>query len=466
MSVSEDFAGAAGALSAPWVQAQSGATTTLNRSGSGTGVASATATDEVVAYYAAGFGADQSMQVKATFINGGTDWVYTVVRASGQDATRTFFGLYNDGAGGAGHAEWFKEVNGVVTVLGNIAATAVNGDIFGMDIVGTTMTYYKNGVSQGTKVDASIASGQPGTGGFGSTMQLDDFLATDLSATAGAPPGVLDRIYNRPMGVNGMTGPWGMVAEALRALGSTVIPSADVVLAVDDLFIALGIEAPSLTQANVLVVNDATIALNIDSPALTQQNTLDVADALIGLAIDSPSLTQANVLAIADALIALSAESPSLTQANVLVVADALIALSAESPALVQANVLAVADALIALAIESPTLELPGILDVADAVIGLTIQSPALTQANVLAVSDSMVALSIEAPDLVQNYLLAVADVLVALTIETPTLTLGLGAEVRVTRIRVNRAHAILRDRSTRPIVWSWLSGPTLRQAA
>lgn len=69
-----------------------------------------------------------------------------------------------------------------LTQLGsNVTISSVtSGDTIGAEITGTTITALRNGVSVGTRTDATYTSGQPGIYMGGSGVTLDAFTASDL----------------------------------------------------------------------------------------------------------------------------------------------------------------------------------------------------------------------------------------------------------------------------------------------
>ena len=69
-----------------------------------------------------------------------------------------------------------------LTQLGaDIAISAVTaGDTIGGEITGTTITILRNGVSQGTRTDATYATGQPGVYIGASAATVESYAATDI----------------------------------------------------------------------------------------------------------------------------------------------------------------------------------------------------------------------------------------------------------------------------------------------
>ena len=76
------------------------------------------------------------------------------------------------------------------------AAFGINpnaGDVWKLEISGTTFTVYKGGVSQGTRSDSTLSTGQPGffanCGATFTNYQFDNFNSGDLGgASTTAPP--------------------------------------------------------------------------------------------------------------------------------------------------------------------------------------------------------------------------------------------------------------------------------------
>lgn len=71
---------------------------------------------------------------------------------------------------------------GTYTQLGaNITITAVtSGVTLGIEVSGTTITAYRNGVSVGTRTDSTYSSGQPGYQLYGASGALSASLAEDV----------------------------------------------------------------------------------------------------------------------------------------------------------------------------------------------------------------------------------------------------------------------------------------------
>jgi len=82
--------------------------------------------------------------------------------------------------------------NGVRTNLQGGIGSIASGDTLKLEIVGTTLKVYVNGVQVGTnQTDSNYATGQPGIAFIGSGAELDDWMADTIPTGAGGPPFVL-----------------------------------------------------------------------------------------------------------------------------------------------------------------------------------------------------------------------------------------------------------------------------------
>lgn len=188
----ETFTGGAAVLAnPPWTQAALSART-LNVDGSGSGKASAIdAGFDIIAYDNSNtYSADQYAQVViAGGLQSANNWAEVFVRCSGSGGTFAGYQFITDGAvgGGAAHTELWYYSGGVATLLRNFAVTFVTNDVMRIEVSGTTITCYQNGVSIGTQVDSHVAG--PGAGGAGvfntssNNVLLDTFESGNLSAS-------------------------------------------------------------------------------------------------------------------------------------------------------------------------------------------------------------------------------------------------------------------------------------------
>lgn len=179
----ETFTGTAGALSGSWTQQDQPGT--VNRTGSGLGKGSVNEKDLFVYWNATTFSNDQYSQVRiAGGLASGTQYVQISVRSSGtSEAAFKGYAFYTDGIAGAGHSEVARVVNGSWFALRSFATTFTTGDVVKMSIVGTKITLYKNGASIGTVTDATLTTGAPGVGVYGSTVTIDDWEGGSVAAT-------------------------------------------------------------------------------------------------------------------------------------------------------------------------------------------------------------------------------------------------------------------------------------------
>lgn len=191
----EAFGAAAGVLgNPPWTQAALSATT-LNYDGAGSGKASAfDASFDVIAYDNSNtYPADQYAQVViAGGIFSGQQYAEVFVRCSGTGGTFKGYQFLTDGktGGGAGSTELWVYSGGTATVLTNFAVTFVAGDVMRIEVKGTTVECFRNGVSLGTFTDSVAVSGAPGCGVFNSAssqVTLDNFEGGSLASSPWAP---------------------------------------------------------------------------------------------------------------------------------------------------------------------------------------------------------------------------------------------------------------------------------------
>lgn len=80
---------------------------------------------------------------------------------------------------------FIKMVAGVQTTIGSgISGTYASGNLWRLVGVGTGLEMFYNGVSQGTRTDATIASGSSGLCDFGTAGSMDDWASTDPAAAS------------------------------------------------------------------------------------------------------------------------------------------------------------------------------------------------------------------------------------------------------------------------------------------
>jgi hypothetical protein len=135
------------------------------------------------------FSANQSAQL--TISNAASDSAAAIgVRTSGHYNLGTYSGYALNARGSfAGGSALDKVVLNVGTDLIDLSATTwASGDIAKIEVTGTTITGYKNGVSLGSVVDSSLASGQPNFCLYGIAFgeRIDNWTADNLGG--GTPP--------------------------------------------------------------------------------------------------------------------------------------------------------------------------------------------------------------------------------------------------------------------------------------
>jgi hypothetical protein len=141
-----------------------------------------TATKQNYAFWNANnFLADQFTQFTATSSStGGPDSVVTTLRMSAS-------GGYACSANGASSGGIYTvNSSGTFTSLAAATVAYAAGDVLRCEAKGTTITLYKNGVSQISATDSTFASGAPGFGVYnnGSGAQLDNWSGGNLRSSA------------------------------------------------------------------------------------------------------------------------------------------------------------------------------------------------------------------------------------------------------------------------------------------
>ena len=232
----ESFTGSLAPLSGSWTQQRTAGT--VNRNGAGVGVGSVNAKDLHAFWNATTFNSDQYSQVR---IAGGltpyTQYAIVLVRASGAgDAADNNYAFATDGSSGLGHTDLSKNIKGVQTIFRNFATTFAAGDVMKIDIVGTLITCYKNGVALGTYTDASLSSGSPGIGMYGSTVTIDDWEGNSLGAVS--PPAPVATVTVSPPTATVSTGTTQQLTATDKDAGGTNLSGRTVTWASDKTAIA------------------------------------------------------------------------------------------------------------------------------------------------------------------------------------------------------------------------------------
>jgi hypothetical protein len=162
------------------------------------------------------------------------------------------------------------------TQLGSDGATTiVAGDKVTLYCNGGNVSAYINDVLElGPTAGGGNTTGKPG---FYGQVTADNFKF-EVAGSPASQPGLPDPIDARPLAVNGLTGPWGLVSEQLRAMGSTFIPDVPASPGVGDQLTARpmgvtrmtgpwGMVAEALRAMGSTVIPAATGGINADSSA-------------------------------------------------------------------------------------------------------------------------------------------------------------------------------------------------------
>lgn len=166
---SDDFNRADGALGANWASFFGGITVVSNAAQGGSLVCAARWT-------ATSFGADQTSSTTIVGFSSGTTYPGAAVR---MDASGDCYYVAVDSSNA-----YIQRLSGGtdIPIATRTSGAWANGDVIGLDIVGTTLQVLKNGAAYGaTASDATLASGQPGLYLYGSAS-VDNWTADDGAA--------------------------------------------------------------------------------------------------------------------------------------------------------------------------------------------------------------------------------------------------------------------------------------------
>ncbi len=237
-----------------------------------------------------------------------------------------------------------KVIAGVATNI--FTATGVANIIYRMEIVGTDMVFFADGVQEGgtepvsnfaTETDVGIiATGQ-------SNNNWLEYLKVDaISSGATVTP---DPISN------------------LQTLSNVTLTQQNV-FAVDDISTAQTISSPSLTQQNILGVDDLETIQNISNVSLTVGGALATNDLSNTQTSTEPSLTQAHVLSVDNIETGQTLSNVLLSVAGALEVQGLTQAQVISSVSLVQQHLLNVDDLSQLQTLSNVTLGVEGVLSV------------------------------------------------------------------------------------------------------
>jgi hypothetical protein len=182
VGASDDFNRADGALGSNWTAISGGALTISSQVAVGT--SSSAVTGDI--WTGSSFGGDQFSQiaVTSTAMSGG-QWIAAMVRAqnSGQTA---YAGLYSWNYGSQ-ELMIFKRTSGNWTQLGAAYSTGTlaAGTQLQLQAVGSTISFWQNGVQRLSVTDSSITGGAPGIIAYGTAAAADNWSggSADGSAT-------------------------------------------------------------------------------------------------------------------------------------------------------------------------------------------------------------------------------------------------------------------------------------------
>lgn len=184
LPATDSFVGASGTLpDPPWHQQSA----TVTRDGSGN--ATATGSDITAVDDANTYSNDQYSQFQIVTVSAGA---YCEIIARGSLVARTFYAFYANTGSDCGI---IKYIAGASTFLKAVVTTLTAGDVMKIQVVGTTISVFKNGSLITTQTDASIASGAAGIG-FESSGKATNWQADNVGASA-APIGKLRAFTNQ-----------------------------------------------------------------------------------------------------------------------------------------------------------------------------------------------------------------------------------------------------------------------------
>jgi hypothetical protein len=174
--------------------------------------------------------------------------------------TGTYYGYYQDG-GSTGYC--FKMVAGTWTQLGATFGSAAAGVTLKLEVQGTTLTVYHNGVSQGTRTDSAIASGVGGITGFGSStgMRADIWEAGNLStAVTGTLAKTLGTLTAAGTGTVAVGGTLAKTLGALTAAGTGTVQVAGAASITLGALTAAGVGSVTVSGVAAITLGALTLA--------------------------------------------------------------------------------------------------------------------------------------------------------------------------------------------------------------
>lgn len=275
-------------LAAPWTK--NGGTGNFNLVSNGV---QASVSDDKYYYYAGAVSSpDQYSQATMVSAPSSQDWG-PAVRIGGAGHTTTpegyFFDVYIGGSSGGVQ----KHVNGAFTIIAATASSVAPGDTLRIEVEGTALRGYKNGVLLTSTTDTSLASAGNGVGFFiyETGGSIDDWSGGDLTA----PPATAAGQYG-----------WGTYGGG--TYGSTFGASGTAVPGVESFSLNEGasvlVASSSLTDSATETAATAALASllsTVDSAVLTDVSAL--ATILLLAASDSYALSESSSYSSAVAVI-------------------------------------------------------------------------------------------------------------------------------------------------------------------
>lgn len=277
----ESFTGPAGALAGSWTQQDQPGT--LNKNGSGLGKGSVNAKDLFAFWNAVAFNNDQYSQVRiAGGLSNAVQYAQIAVRSSGtSESTYKGYAFYTDGVPGTMHSEVAKVVNGNWTALRAFSNTFAAGDVIKISAVGTTITIYKNGVALGSVTDATLTSGSPGVGVYGSTVTIDDWEGGSLTSA----PAPVATVSVSPASPSITVGATQLLSATTKDASNNVLTGRTVTWSSDNA--AATVDANGLVTA--VSVGSATITATSEGKSGTSAVTVTAAPVPVASVTVNPS---------------------------------------------------------------------------------------------------------------------------------------------------------------------------------
>ena len=189
LPATENFAGAAAALSGSWTQANTGATT-IRRDGAGLGTQTTTdASSDNYAYWNADtFNNNQYSQFVWKSGSAGSGFCEVACRASGTGAGTKLYQMQASGSASSGETALWLDNAGVFTNLANYTLAFAANDVQRIEANGTAIRGFKNGTGVGVAVtNATLAAGAAGIGAYWDSSgapTFDDWEGGDLGVAA------------------------------------------------------------------------------------------------------------------------------------------------------------------------------------------------------------------------------------------------------------------------------------------